>query len=227
MEYASFSLKELKFDNVSAETMTFTGYGAVFNNIDSYGDMIMPGAFADSLAKSKASGVVPAMLLNHGGWGTGSEDMLPIGVWNTLSEDGHGLLVEGKLAPTARGKDSYELLKMGAVNGLSIGYIAKSFEPRSTPEDPKRRLTKVDLMEVSLVTFPANPKARVSSVKTALTIRDAERSLREAGFSREESKRICAIGFKKDANLRDAGDSQEDVAEDLRRLINSVSGKGS
>ena len=92
--------------------MTFDGYGAVFGNVDSYGDVIQPGAFAESLAQSAKSGVWPAMLLQHGGWGMGAEDMTPIGIWTSLSEDGVGLKVSGKLADTARGREAYALLKM-------------------------------------------------------------------------------------------------------------------
>ena len=92
MERASFGLREVKFDAGAESTMTFKGYGAVFGNVDAYGDVISPGAFADTLAASHKTGQWPAMLLQHGGWGMGSEDMTPIGIWTELSEDGHGLI---------------------------------------------------------------------------------------------------------------------------------------
>lgn len=220
MDYASFSFREVKV--ADDKEMSFTGYGAVFNNIDSYGDVIMPGAFQNSLAQLKSSGMQLPMLLNHGGIGLSADDMMPIGVWPGLAEDGVGLAVEGKLAKTQRAVESYELLKMGAITGMSIGYIAKKFEARTRPEDPKRRLIEIDLKEVSLVTFPANGKARVSSVKSGLTIRDAERALRDVGFSREEAKALVASGFNAVTPLRDAG-GQTDVVADLRRLINCLS----
>lgn len=220
MDYASFSFREVKV--ADDKEMSFTGYGAVFNNIDSYGDVIMPGAFQNSLAQLKSSGMQLPMLLNHGGMGLSADDMMPIGVWPGLAEDGVGLAVEGKLAKTQRAVESYELLKMGAITGMSIGYIAKKFEARTRPEDPKRRLIEIDLKEVSLVTFPANGKARVSSVKSGLTIRDAERALRDVGFSREEAKALVASGFNAVTPLRDAG-GQTDVVADLRRLINCLS----
>jgi HK97 family phage prohead protease len=86
--------------------MTFEGYGAVFGNKDSYGDIIEPGAFAKTLSDSQASGQWPLMLLQHGGMGLTADDMTPIGIWTGLSEDGKGLRVEGKLADTARARKS-------------------------------------------------------------------------------------------------------------------------
>src|SRR5690606_24203430 len=127
-----------------------------FGNVDSYGDVIEPGAFAQSLAEAEKSGIYPSMLLQHGGFGISAEDMMPVGVWDRLSEDGKGLQTEGILAPTARGTDAYTLLKMKprpAINGLSIGYIAKKFTARSKPDEPRRRLHEIELREISLVTF--------------------------------------------------------------------------
>ena len=186
LERAAFGLREVKLAPPEAG-MTFSGYGAVFGNVDSYGDVIQPGAFADTLAAAQKSGQWPAMLLQHGGWGMGAEDMTPIGIWTSFSEDGVGLKVEGKLADTPRGREAYALLKMEprpAIDGLSIGYIPKEWSQRSKPEEPRRTLKKVDLLEVSLVTFPANGKARVSAVKSLediASLADAEAFLREVG----------------------------------------------
>lgn len=219
MDYASFNLREVKV--ASDDTMTFSGYGAVFGNMDSQGDVIVPGAFANTLSEISASGIRPAMLLNHG-----EEGAVPIGVWTRVAEDGHGLQVEGKLAKTPRGFECYELLKMDAITGLSIGYIAKKYELRTKPEDPRRKLTEIALHEVSLVTFPANGKARVSSVKSGLTIRDAEVCLRESGFSREQAKTIVAQGFKainaNDVPLVENVVVPEDVLVSIRGLIEKL-----
>jgi HK97 family phage prohead protease len=206
---------EFKFAEDGAETMSFEGYGAVFGNVDSYGDVIAPGAFAATLAEAHKSGQRPAMLLQHGG--VTGEDMTPIGVWQSMSEDGAGLQVKGQLAPTPRGREVYELLKMGAINGLSIGYIAKEWQQRSKPEEPRRTLKAIDLYEVSLVTFPANPKARVQNVKSTLTERIAEQALRDAGFSRTEAKAIVANGFGALECLRDAGN--DEAADELAKLV--------
>jgi uncharacterized protein len=220
IERASFGLREIKLAPSEVEGMTFSGYGAVFGNVDAYGDVIQPGAFADTLAAAQKSGVWPAMLLQHGGYGMTSEDMTPIGIWTGLSEDGVGLKVEGKFADTARGREAYALLKMQprpAIDGLSIGYIPKDWTQRSKPEEPRRTLKRVDLLEVSLVTFPANGKARVSSVKSLeeiSTLRDAEAYLRDAGgFSKSEA--VALVARIKAATSRSESD-EGDVTEAVK-----------
>ena len=207
-----------------AAAMEFGGYGAVFNNVDSYGDAIAPGAFAETLREAKGSGVWPAMLLQHGGgvFSGSAEDQTPIGIWTAMEEDTHGLKLEGKLADTGRGRDLYTLMKMqprSAINGLSIGYTVKDYTPRTKPEEPRRKLTKVHLWEVSPVTFPANPKARVTDVKGAAPS-EIERILRDAGLSRSEAKALMADGFNGLKRLRDAGDHAEEIAALIRRNTN-------
>jgi len=214
MRHLECGLIELKVAPATdgTDTMTFEGYGAVFGNVDAYGDIIEPGAFASFLSDAQSGKQQwPAMLSQHGGWGMSADDMTPVGVWAELSEDGKGLKVKGQLAETARGRDLYTLMKMSprpAINGLSIGYIPKEWEPRSKPEDPRRRIKKVDLIEISPVTFPANNRARVDSVKSAdsIRVRDAETALRDAGFSANEAKAILATGFK--TAMRDAGSDE-------------------
>lgn len=218
-------MMEVKFAVESTDDtgMTFSGYGSVAGNMDSYGDVVAHGAFADTLAAIKSSGDWPPMLLQHGGgFMGGAEDMTPIGIWTDMAEDGTGLKVSGKLADTQRGRDIYTLLKMQprpAITGLSIGYIAKDWSPRSKPEDPRRTLKKIDLIETSLVTFPANPKARISSVKSAVTEREIEAVLREAGLSRAEAKALIAGGFKS-LRLRDADD-----IETAQAVLSSIKGR--
>lgn len=212
MELKLIDAAELKFSS-DGDAMTISGYGAVFGNIDAYGDMILPGAFAASLAAHKSAGTMPQMLLEHG------SSPLPIGVWKSMAEDGHGLKVEGEFLTTALGIDSWKAAKAGAINGLSIGYRPTEFQMRQKPEDPRRFLKSVDLIEVSLVGRPANDKARVSQVKSAdeiKTIRDFEGFLRDAGgFSASEAKRLASDGFK--ALRRDGGAELDEVAEKLRR----------
>lgn len=225
---AAFGLKEVKFDATGADgagtDMLFSGYGAVFGNVDSYGDVIQPGAFADTLASAQKSGVFPSMLLQHGGWGIGADDMTPIGVWTSLSEDGHGLKIEGKLADTPRGREAYTLLKMTprpAITGLSIGYIPKEWAQRSKPEEPRRTLKKVDLLEVSLVTFPANDKARISQVKSgggAYSEREFEQLMQDAGLSRKEARVILTHGFRHLKAMQDAGSEElDELAQAIKR----------
>lgn len=211
---------ELKLAPGPTDEMSFEGYGAVFGNVDSYGDVIAPGAFADTLAGAKQSNQWPAMLMQHGGFLGGAEDMTPVGIWTDLVEDGTGLRATGRLADTPRGREAYTLLKMQprpALTGLSIGYTPKEWSPRTKPEEPRRTLKKVELWEVSLVTFPANPKARISNVKSCLTERDAEEALREAGFSRTEAKALVRKGFTAIGGQREADD--DDGIEELRGLL--------
>ena len=214
MQNLTCTLRELKFAaDDGAQAMSFTGYGAVFGNVDSYGDVIEAGAFSKFLADVKSGEQPwPAMLSQHGGWQMSAEDMTPIGVWTDFAEDGHGLKVTGQLADTPRGLEMYKLMKMSprpAIDGMSIGYIAKEWEPRSKPEDSKRKLKRIDLIEVSIVTRPANGKARVESVKHDWTERDFERLLtRDAGLSRSEALVLINQGFKSLIAMRDAGSAE-------------------
>jgi len=205
-------------DGTESTEMVFSGYASIFGNQDSYGDVIQKGAFKETLREAKKSGNWPAMLMQHGGWGMGADDMTPVGIWTSMEEDEVGLKVEGKLADTVRGREAYGLLKMSprpAITGMSIGYYAKEFVLGTKPDEPRRTLKKVELVEVSLVTFPANDKARVQSVKSGPDIRIAEQALRDAGFSRNEAKAILASGFKS-IPQRDA-EGMDSLADLIRR----------
>lgn len=219
---------EWKFASDDSKAMKFSGLAAAFNNVDSYGDAIAPGAFAETLREAKGSGIWPAMLLQHGGgmFGGSAEDMTPIGIWTSMDEDDKGLRVEGELADIPRARDLYTLMKMqprSAINGLSIGYSPVEWSVRTKPEEPRRTLKKVKLWEVSPVTFPANPKARVTDVKTAAPS-EIEKILRDAGLSRAEAKAFMAEGFGGLRRLRDAGDDADQVAEMIRRNTNILCG---
>lgn len=199
-----------------------TGYGAVFGNVDSYGDVIAKGAFKETLREHKKAGTMPAMLMQHGGWGIGADDMTPVGIWTAMSEDDNGLVVEGRLAlETQRGKEAYALLKMQprpALDGLSIGYVAKEWAVGTKPDEPRRTLKKIELWEVSLVTFPANTEARVEGIKAIdgiQSLKDAESVLREAGFSRAEA--VAFIARIKATTQREAGDGLSELAERIKR----------
>ena len=203
--------------NVSAEikaedeqTGTFSGYGSVFGNVDLGNDVIEEGAFAKSLAKRGAKGI--KLLWQH------NMDE-PIGIFEEILEDRKGLKVKGRLAlGTQRGREAYELMKMGALDGLSIGYRVDPKGMRWDESSKKRYLSEVDLMEISAVTFPMNPKARVSAVKGAdMTVRQWESHFRdECGLSRSEAK-SAASAVAKALGLRDAEGEQE-VLDSLQRL---------
>jgi HK97 family phage prohead protease len=152
---------------------------------------------------------MPAMLWQH-------RSAEPLGVYTAMAEDKMGLKVEGQLAlDTVRGAEARSLMKMGALSGLSIGYITRedSFDAKTGVLTLKR----VDLMEVSLVTFPANDAARVQGVKGIEVIEDlksAEKYLRDAGLSRKEAVAFIA---------RVKSLSQSDSAEgDVQQLVKAL-----
>jgi HK97 family phage prohead protease len=216
---------ERKFASVKldalADTGTFEGYGAYFSNMDSYCDVILPGAFKEAIRAAKADDIWPAMLAQHGGWS--AEDMSPIGIWTAMSEDAKGLRVSGQLClDTRRGAEMYALMKMPrpAITGLSIGYVAKKFTVGTKPTEPRRTLEAIDLFEISLVTFPANDKSLVDgvkSVKRPQTIREFEAFLRDAGgFSRNAATAVAVGGFKAMPAPRDEGD--DETVERIQRL---------
>lgn len=127
----------------------FEGYAALFDAPDAEGDVIAPGAFAASLAER-----APKLLWQH-------DPAQPIGVWESLREDARGLIVAGRLIlETAAGRDAAQLLAAGALDGLSIGYRARAAEEQAGAA-PRRRLTEIALWEISLVTFPMQPAARI------------------------------------------------------------------
>lgn len=146
----------------------FSGYAAVFGNVDAHGDVIVPGAFAESLSEKKAAGRSVPMHLMHKMLGG---DGLPVGVWRAVEEDGNGLRVQGKISGinTDGGRLLYERVIDGALGGISIGYRIKpnGFTSGKKAGEPKRTLTNLDLVEISLVDDPSNARARVMEWKAA------------------------------------------------------------
>jgi uncharacterized protein len=136
---------------VIGEDGSFSGYASLFDRIDLSRDRVRPGAFRASLARKGAAGI--RMLWQH-------DPAEPIGVWLSLVEDARGLLVQGRLASVTRAREARSLLAEGALDGLSIGF---RIEKASTdPRTGIRDLTEIDLWEISLVTFPMLPDARVA-----------------------------------------------------------------
>jgi HK97 family phage prohead protease len=153
--------KDLTFEvkDISDEG-EFEGYAAIFGNVDSYGDIIEPGAFTKTIKESK--GQVP-ILWQH-------DRYEPIGVGRDMAEDGTGLKVVGQLVlEVRRGTEARALLKAKALGGLSIGYqTIKYLIDKEGPDGVGvRRLKELKLWEYSPVTFPANTLAVVSDVKSA------------------------------------------------------------
>lgn len=157
------------------------GYGAVYDATDRDGDIIAGGAFAHSLKDRK-----PLMLWQHNA-------REPIGVWDMVRNDKHGLYLKGRLASEGRGKEARELVSMGALTGLSVGFITR--ESSRDPVTGVRTIHEADLFEVSLVTFPANEEARIRKIKNAEDInslRDLEYALRNAGASKTAARSVCS-----------------------------------
>jgi len=193
----------------------FTGYGSIFGNEDQGNDIVKKGAFTKSLTKRPASKV--KMLFQH-------KTDEPIGVFTDIYEDNKGLFVKGQLAMgTQKGREAYELLKMGALDGMSIGFKADP-DKQGYNENKRgvRTLKEVDLMEISLVTFPMNESALIQTVKgNAKNIREWEKILRDVGgLSRTESK-IGAKALSEALNQRDAEDKQS-LADLILKVANKL-----
>lgn len=186
---------EIKLAGAGAKPGTFEGYGSVFGNTDAGGDAVAKGAFKDSLATWKAKGKLPKMLLQHGGFFGPAEDGIPIGKYTHMEEDSKGLYLKGELfaLDTPKGKYIYEGMSSGELDGLSIGYIPREVELNHAPKpgEPRRTLKRVDLLEVSVVTFPMNKEATVEAVKSIeqlMNFAEAEAYLRDvAGFSQRQA----------------------------------------
>lgn len=196
---------------------TVEGYGSVFGVRDNYDDVIAKGAFIQSLKDHKAAGTMPAMLWQH-------DADKPIGVWTEMVEDDKGLRIKGQLAmETVKGKEAHALLKMGALNGLSIGFMSKEWAYDRDTE--VRTLTAIDLWEVSLVTFPANEKARVTNVKSADELqapKDAEKVLRDAGFSKSDATAFVSRVMRMGEVRSDSANSTAVAMKAADRLLRSL-----
>lgn len=212
-EVRSFSL-QIK---ATGDDGTVEGYGSVFGVRDNYDDVIAKGAFMDSLKSHKAAGTMPAMLWQH-------DADKPIGVWTEMVEDEKGLRIKGQLAmETVKGKEAHSLLKMGALNGLSIGFMSKEWA--YDRETEVRTLTAIDLWEVSLVTFPANEKARVTNVKSADELqapKDAEKVLRDAGFSKSDATTFVSRVMRMGEVRSDSANSTAVAMKAADRLLRSL-----
>ena len=178
----------------------FSGYGSIFGNVDAYGEVVAPGAFAASLKEWKKKKKLPKLLWQH------SPDKV-IGRYTKMIEDENGLYVEGELfhKDIEQASEAYFLMKQGEIDGLSIGFMVKNDDFDRNKRT--RTLIEIDLWEVSVVTFPANTAARVVGVKAADhigDIRSFESFLIENGFSRNAAKSIASSGFRPSLNLRDA-----------------------
>lgn len=165
------------------------GYASIFDRLDNGHDIILPGAFTRTLAERPASSI--KLLWQH-------DPGQPVGIIEELREDTRGLRVRARLLPELkRAREALALIEAGALDGLSIGY--RTVRSRTDPTSGARLIEEIDLWEISLVTFPMQPAARIRALKAVpphYGIRAFERFLREAGgFSRREAKALAAHGF--------------------------------
>lgn len=207
----------LRVDAIAADG-SFSGYASLFGEVDLGRDVVERGAFAASLARRGATGV--RMLYQH-------DPAQPIGVWEELREDARGLFARGRIAGgSAKAREVLALMREGALDGLSIGF--KTVRARNDGAGGVRRILEADLWEISVVTFPMQPGARIGQVKRALpTTRQLEKWLRrDAGFSRGEARAVIARGFADKKRGRDAArDTMAGLASDMRAAARGLNQK--
>lgn len=214
---------ELKF--AEGDAGAFDGLASPFGNVDSHGDMVLPGAFNATLAEHKARGSMPIMYAMHGP--ALGADPLPVGIWTDMQEAADGLRVKGQILAldSDTGRRIYGLIKGGALGALSIGYrVATNGASYGKKQgEPRRTLKAVHLHEVSLVPTGSNPRARVEQIKAAhglaaeidefksriaageVTKREWERFLRDVGgLSRAKAEAVAGLSFKA-LNARESG----------------------
>ena len=214
----------LKFGETGVDAVTnglFEGYASVFGQIDSFGDTIMKGAYTDTIADRAH----PILML----YGHSSSNV--VGKWLHMEEDDTGLYVQGEFTPNHQlASDVYASMKHGAISGMSIGFRI----PKDGAEEIEgggRRISKVDLEEISIVAFPADSDARVSTVKAMAeeisaieSLRESEVFLRDAGFSRSMAKAFisqCRPLYQRDA---DEEQGRKEATEATAQWLHDLTG---
>jgi HK97 family phage prohead protease len=152
--HATINIKSLSEEGV------FSGYASIYDEIDSQNDCIREGAFQTAIENAEKNGKHPKMLWQH-------NPSQPIGKWLEIKEDDRGLFVKGQIfLDIQKGFEAYKLIKEGVIDGLSIGFRIKQASRRKN----HRIIEDVDLLEISLVTFPANALATIQEVKEVDTL---------------------------------------------------------
>ena len=218
----SLKTKDMQFEvKAVQDDGFFSGYCNVFDVVDSYGDIVRKGAFVESINAWQAKGKMPPILWQH-------DRGEVIGVWTKLYEDDHGLYGEGKLLinDVARAKEAHALLKHQAIDGLSIGYYTKEYS--YDVENEIYNLLKLDLREVSIVTFPANTDSCIDTVKSILeqgelpTLAEFEKFLRDAGFSKSQATAIAGHGLRQLLGEPVSEKQQNDDAKQALEILKSI-----
>lgn len=201
-----------------SDSGAFTGYGSVFGVKDSDSDIVIKGAFTNSLNQWKEKGRLPALLWQH-------KMDEPIGYYTKMVEDDNGLYLEGQLLidddPLA--KRAHAHMRAKSLSGLSIGYVLNDYD--YDKEKSAFILKDIDLWEVSVVTFPANDEARIDNVKSIFESgdipppREIERVLRDVGLSRTQAKAFMSEGYAA-LKQRDVSNSEENAIKILQSIFN-------
>lgn len=206
----------------------FEGYGSTFGNVDLGGDVVMKGAFKESLEQYRANDEWPQMFWMH------RPDLIP-GRWLDMAEDSKGLKVKGESLPTSIGNDVKVLMKAKAVRRMSIGFSIDSPDDYEF-KDGVRLIHKINLWEVSPVSLAMNPKAKINAVKALLHERgmcltefkrELEHWLREQGLSKSQSRSVAGRALAPDdfpefefgemPNSVDDGDKSGVMPDESRR----------
>ena len=210
---------EIKKEDVSLNGF-FKGYASTFGGEpDQGGDVIAKGCFTDTLKMNGRGGNGIAMLWSH-------DQKCPIGAWNLVREDEKGLYVEGIVEPTAcpGGVPVHKVMKMGGIKGLSIGYNTVDSGDVMVGKTKARELKKVNLWEISLVTFPMNTRSTVTSVKHILEARnerELEDALREAGVGRDAAKYVVKLAK---GGLREAAQPSRGHSTQTHSILSALKG---
>jgi HK97 family phage prohead protease len=208
-KFGNYKVRAFDLDVKSvAEGGIFTGYGSVFGVVDSYREVVAPGAFKKSLAELVAKGRSLPILWQH-------RQGEPIGSWTNLKEDAHGLIGDGELwlDDSEYARLAYRGMKSKSITGLSIGYYV--IDDSYNEATRVRTLKELELVEISIVTTPANDEARIEAVKTSLahgTLPNEEEFkslLLHNGFTRYQASSIAEHGLKHLLQAPAGADAQE------------------
>jgi HK97 family phage prohead protease len=210
----------------SGQPGVIEGYASLFDGeADSQGDIIAPGAFAKSLVAHDRDASAPVMLWSH-------DPTRPIGRWESVQETRKGLKVAGRLnLETADGREAYEHIKAGDVNGLSIGYRVQPGGGYFDAQTGAFTLTDIDLLEVSVVAVPAKRGARITGVKHLGSQRELEQLLHDAGLAHGAAAKLAAGGWPALAPRQIETPEIEDLADRVKTgfgdLLNVLKGVNS
>ena len=202
------------------------GYASVFGGVDSYGDTIEPTAYDNVISE----GQKPLMFYQHDRWG------VPIGKWEELSVDSKGLKVKGRLnLELKEAQDVYSALKFGSLDGMSIGFRLRDRDYEYDDNDVCHIKNISELLEISIVNFPADKSARVMGVKAdpedleeLKDIRDCERYLRDLGISKKMAQSIISVIKAKKNSMSDSEDgikAKDAELSEIQQKLNVILGK--